>query len=217
MKKLFIFAIICAFILTGCSDSDTNNYIKDMKKLKEINPDFYGWLKVSGTDIEYPVVQTQDNEYYLNYNFNKERSRRGSIFCDYRNDRDISNNRNIILYGRNMLDGSMFCPLVKEYVKEEIFQNGIIELTTEDAIYYYQVFSAREEDPTYNYRQTDFDSDEEYIDFLYTMKERSIFHKNIVLDEHSQIITLSTSINDIKRDIRFTIQGVLIDVVFTDN
>jgi sortase B len=199
----------------GMLMTNPDDYSSDIEKLKAINPDYYGWIKVSGTNIDYPVVQGEDNDFYLTNDFNKEQHRAGAIFCDYRNDRDVSKNRNTIIYGHNMLDGSMFSALEKNYRNEEIFQNGIIELITENAVYYYKVFSVRETAPASGYIQVDFDSDEKYIEFLYAQKELSLFQNDIIFDENSRIITLSTCVNDYWRDIRFVVQGVLVDVVNT--
>ena len=183
-----------------------------MKKLSDINSDLYCWLKVSFTTIDYPVVQTTDNDYYLKYSFEKKWSPSGAVFTDYRNSRNILENRHLIIYGHNMLDNSMFQPLIDYSKREDYFRNGIIELITEDAMYYYEVFSANEEDPSSGYIKTDFETDEEYVEFLYEMKERSIFQKNVLLDENSKIITLSTCVNDVKVNRRFVVRGVLIAV-----
>jgi len=190
-----------------------NQNVTGFKNLITLNSDLYGWIIVKNTTINYPVVQTTDNEYYLYYSFKKTRSPSGAIFTDYRNDRDVSKNRNTLIYGHNMLDNSMFQPLIRFEKDQDLFQNGIIELITETATYYYEIFSAHEEDPASGYITVDFDSDNKYVDFLKTMQNRSVFYKNVTLDKNSKIITLSTCINDFRRDMRFVVQGVLIDVV----
>ena len=200
-----------ADVSDGIREIDKNRL--NIKKFTDRNSDMFCWVKVSFTTIDYPVVQTTDNEYYLYNSFNKTKSPSGAIFADYRNSRDILENRNLILYGHNMLDNSIFQPLITEYYnKEHNFKNGIIELTTEEAIYYYEVFSVNEEDPRSGYIQTDFVDDEDYIAFLYRMQDRSIFTKNMDFDADSKIITLSTCVNDVRRDWRFVVRGILIDV-----
>ena len=189
-------------------DKDRN----ELHKLTNINSDFFCWIKVSLTSIDYPVAQTSDNDYYLYNNFYKKPSSSGTIFCDYRNNKNIAENRHVILYGHNMLDNSIFEPLINFGVREELFRDSIIELITEDAMYYYEVFSVNEEDPYSGYIKTNFATDEEYVEFLYMMKERSIFQKNVVLDADSKIITLSTCVNNYRIDRRFVVRGVLIDV-----
>jgi len=202
-----------------------------MVKFADKNPDMYGWIRVSHTTINYPVVQTTDNEHYLNYSFEGKYNKSGAIFADWQNSRDVSLNYNTVIYGHNMLDRSMFQPLIDFGTRIDYFRDGIIELITAEATYYYEIFSVREEDPASGYIETNFyERDEEnrivldeegnpkfdaeiYLDFLKTMKERSIFQKNnIVFDEESRIITLSTCVNDIRRDWRFVVQGILFDV-----
>lgn len=78
----------------------------DFEALKEINPDIVAWIRIPEV-FDYPVVQGEDNQYYLSHTFRKESNIAGSIFLDYRNSRDFTDRKNII-YGHNMKDGSMF-------------------------------------------------------------------------------------------------------------
>ena len=78
----------------------------DFAPLQAINPDIVAWLRIPGV-LEYPVVRGEDNSYYLNHTVQKTYNIAGSIFLDYRNERDFSDSKNII-YGHNMKDGSMF-------------------------------------------------------------------------------------------------------------
>ena len=182
-----------------------------MQKLVDINPDFFAWIRVSHTKIDYPVVQAGDNQYYLNHSFERKQHSWGTIFADFRNRKDIPENRHLIIYGHNMLDGSMFQPLPDFGVYKEYFETGIIELITEDAVYYYEIFSAREEDPRSGYIEMSF-TDEEWVEFLYEQQERSSFTKNLSFTADSRIVTLSTCVNDATRDWRFVVQGVLVEV-----
>jgi sortase B len=186
---------------------------RSFKKLSDINSDMFGWIKVQHTTIDYPVVQCADNDFYLSRNFYKVYSSGGAIFADYRNNRNVLNDRHLVIYGHNMLDNNMFQPLITAYEKiEDNFKTGIIELITDGGIYYYEIFSVGEEDPSSGYIQTYFESDEEYVKFLKTIKARSNFQKNVVLDANSKIITLSTCVNAFWIDQRFVVRGVLIDV-----
>ena len=184
----------------------------NITNIASVNSDLYCWLNVNYTSIDYPVVQTTDNTYYLSYSFTKKYNPSGAIFADYRNSRDIMKNRNTVIYGHNMLDGSMFQPLLDFGRYPEYFKNGVIELIIEDAMYCFEIFSAREEDPRSIYIETDFANDEEWVKFLYEMQERSYFKKNFQFDADSRIVTLSTCVNDTSRDWRFTVQGVLTDI-----
>jgi len=82
----------------------------DFEALRAINSNVVGWIVVPGTDISYPIVQGTDNDHYLRRTFAGEQNSSGTIFMDYRNSADFSD-RQTILYGHNMRDGSMFAPL----------------------------------------------------------------------------------------------------------
>ena len=93
----------------------------DCDFLLAINSDCIGWIRIDGTDIDYPVVQAADNTFYLHHNFNQESAICGAIFMDYRNDIDMTR-EHLILYGHQMKDGSMFKQLNgykdKDFYKE---------------------------------------------------------------------------------------------------
>lgn len=159
--------------------------------LHQINPDIVGWITVEDTIIDYPIVQTDNNEFYLNRNYKKEESRAGSIFMDYRNDLR-SENENIILYGHRMKDETMFNQITK-YEKKEFFDtHKKIYFDTLYGSYDAEVFAAYYTTTDFDYIQTEFDSKEEYKTLLNEMKEKSLFESEVEVNEEEQIITLST-------------------------
>lgn len=175
----------------------TGNYSIDFEKLKEINEDTVAWIKVNGTDIEYPVVKTNNNEYYLFHSLDKTNSNAGWVFMDYRNKLD-GTDQNIIIYGHNRKDGSIFGSL-KNVLKKTWYNkedNLEVELWTENGKEIYQVFSVYEiEDEDY-YISTTFVN---YNDFLNNIKSRSIKDFGVNLSEENSIITLSTCSNTNKK------------------
>ena len=82
----------------------------DFDGLRAINGDIVAWIQISGIGVDYPVVQGKDNEHYLHYTFDGKENKAGSIFLDYRNRADFTDDK-MILYGHNMKDGSMFSNL----------------------------------------------------------------------------------------------------------
>ena len=94
----------------------------DFDALKKINPDIVAWIRIEGLGIDYPVVQGEDNEHYLNYTFRGEKNAAGSIFLDCRNQADFSDPK-IILYGHNMKNGSMFGSL-KKYQEDGVLSEA---------------------------------------------------------------------------------------------
>jgi len=182
--------------------------------------ELYGWINVMGTRVSYPVVQCENNEFYLNHSYDKSWDSKGAVFADYRNNKDVMQNRNTIIYGHNMLDGAMFAGLLEFGRDEELFRKGLIEIeiTSENTTYCYEVFSVREEEVTgesliNEYDMViNFDSDEEYTGYLREMQLRSIFQKGIELGADSKIITLATWVNDVSNRKMFIVQGVFAGV-----
>lgn len=93
----------------------------DFNKLEEINPDVIAWIEIPGLEISYPVVQGRDNDYYLHHLITGENHKSGSIFMDFQNQEDLSD-RNTIIYGHNMKDGSMFGTL-NQYQSQALYRN----------------------------------------------------------------------------------------------
>ena len=94
------------------TESEAEEKTIDFAELRKINEDIVAWIQIPGIDVDYPVVQGEDNEYYLYHTFRKEANKAGSIFLDYRNRADFTEQR-VIIYGHNMKDGSMFSSLKK--------------------------------------------------------------------------------------------------------
>ena len=174
-----------------------NLYSVNFKQLKEQNADAVAYLKVKNTNIDYVVVKGSDNEYYLNHNFNKDKNVSGWVFADYHNKFD-GTDRNIIMYGHNTWDGSMFGSL-KNILDDSWYQNEDnykILLATEDGVYYYQVFSTYTIDVEDYYISTSFSSDLEFETFIKRLKFRSIYPYKVNVYGNDKILTLSTCNGD---------------------
>ena len=169
----------------------------DFKKLKEQNSDTVAYIQINNTKIDYPIVKTSNNRYYLTHNFNKKYSEAGWIFANFVNKFD-GTDKNISLFGHARLDGSMFgslkTTLTKEWQKDD--KNFVITFITENEKSKYQVFSTykiKEED---YYIKADFRNNE-FKEFIDIIKKRSNKDYNVELTEEDQILTLSTcDIND---------------------
>lgn len=170
-----------------------DEYEVDFEGLKKQNTDTVAWLKVNGTKIEYPVVKANNNEYYLNHNFQKNINVGGWVFADYKNNFD-GTDKNIVIYGHNMKDGSMFGTL-KDTLKtdwQNTENNLLITLVTEDETNIYKVFSTYRIENEEYYIQTEFGDSSKYIQFLSKIKQRSNKYYNETLNEDDQILTLSS-------------------------
>lgn len=180
-------------------NSNNEKYIVDFKKLKSENSDVVAYIKVNNTNIEYPIVKTSNNNFYLNHSFDKSKNSRGWIFADYKNKFD-NTDKNIVIYGHNMRDESMFGSL-KNILNEEWYNNAEnknITFLIEKENYIYKVFSIYKIESEDYYIKTNFKNDEDYEKFLNTIKNRSIKNFDINLNINDKIITLSTCANNNK-------------------
>ena len=183
-------------VINNEMDSNNEEYKIDFAKLKQKNSDAIAWIKVNGTDIDFPVVKGTDNSYYLTHNFDKEKNKAGWIFADYRNKFD-GTDKNIIIYGHNMKNGSMFASL-KDVIKEEWYNNEnnkYIALITENENCKYQVFSVYQTETEEYYLQTNISNFKEFVEKI---KGRSKKNFNVDIKETDSILTLSTCADNTK-------------------
>ena len=174
----------------------------DVSKLKKENRDTVGWINVNNTNINYPFVQTKDNDYYLTHSFSKEYNEAGWLFLDYRNHKDFSNKNNII-YGHSRLNKTMFGSLSR-VLKSSWYSNKdnhIIRISLENESTLWQIFSVYKIKTESYYITTDFDGDNDYIKFLDTIKKRSIYDFDVHLSKSDKILTLSTCYSDTERTV----------------
>ena len=182
-------------------NEDTNEekkYKINFEELKQKNSDTVAWLKVENTNIEFPIVQANNNSYYLTHNFDKKYNVAGWIFADYKNKLD-GTDRNIVVYGHNMRDNSMFGSL-KDVITEEWYnneENKYITFVTENEYQRYQVFSVYQIKTEDYYIQTEFKSNE-FTEFIDTITKRSKKDFGINVSKEDTILTLSTCANNNK-------------------
>ncbi len=174
-------------------------YEKVFEKLKEINNDTVGWLTVNNTKIDYPVVQSTDNDYYLYRDYYKNKNRHGWIYMDYRNNiEDLSDNT--IIFGHNLANQKMFGTL--RYVTNQSWykksSNQIITFNTTKANMKWQIISIYKIPVTNDYLVANFASSEDKLNILDMITQRSIYDFNATYDENTKIITLSTCSNGSK-------------------
>lgn len=174
-------------------EEPSEQYHVDFEKLKQANPDTIGWLKVPGTTIEYPVTKTNNNDYYLDHSFDKSENSCGWIFMDSSNSLDGLDD-NMVIYGHNRKDGSMFGTLKNILTKEwqENPQNWKITFIMENEPSEYQVFSVYQIEKEGYYITTNFNTTTEYDSFLQKMKKRSIKDFGVNVSTEDSILTLST-------------------------
>lgn len=157
-------------------------------ELKKLNSDYIAWLYIPNTNISYPIVKSTDNSFYLNHNFLKEESKAGSIFID--SNVNEFEDRNTIIYGHYMKDGSMFADLHKIYSNPSTTNK--IYIATKDGILEYEVFSIFKDSADINNYQRFWSTDEDYLSYINMLKDKSLINYDLSLNKSNRILILST-------------------------
>ena len=168
----------------------------NFSELKNINNDVRGWIKLNGTNINYPFVQASDNKYYLTHSLDKSYNSVGWLFLDYRN--TINNNKNTIIYAHGRNDKTMFGSLRTVLTKNWLSNtnNYVIKISTEKENSLWQIFSTYHIPTTSDYLQTNFNNDNEFQDFINMIISRSSYNFNTSVSVNDNILTLSTCYNN---------------------
>ncbi len=171
------------------NDNNDDNGIVD---LVNKNSDCIGWIRIDGTKIDYPIMQTKDNpQYYLRRDFNKQYSYMGTPFMDSRC--DVNYDNNLIVYGHNMRDGKMFADLLKYRDKEYSKSHSIINFITPNGIQKYEVVAVckvKPDDEWYGYTcQKDKES---FNNLISHIKDKSLYRIDESIEYGDYFLTLST-------------------------
>ena len=161
--------------------SEEPSFKVDFDELKKINPDVVGWIVIEGTQVNYPIVQGNDNSYYLNHSYDKKWNSLGSIFVDYQSSKDFID-YNTFIYGHHTKNGSMFGELYKYMNKEFYDENKTFYLYTPSGNYEAEIFSAYlDSTKSESYNQS-FDSVDEFNDYITMIKKKSNYNTNVEID-----------------------------------
>lgn len=190
--------------------------IPKYEKLYQSNNDFIGWICIEGTRVNYPVLQTDNNEFYLDHDFYKDKSRYGSLFVDYRVS-PYESMQNIIIYGHNMKDGAMFHEIMN-YAKESYYQkHKVIQFDTKYKEANYEVVSAFyttvktvNSDEFKYYQYISLSKEEEFLEFVSNIKQMSQYDTQVEPVYGDTFITLSTCSHHVENG-RFVVVARKID------
>lgn len=189
-----------------------------LQLLRNENKDIVGWIEMPGdTKINYPVVQGEDNDYYLHYAYNGAYNPAGSIYLDYRNSVSVSTNRHTVIYGHNMESGSPMFANLLHFQDESYWKNNrYIHIYTDEAMYTYEVFAAYETSPqlagveNHSWRMN-FNKDEKlFLQWVDSVRARSDISPKVTIEGNSRILTLSTCMN--VNENRYVVHAVLAEV-----
>lgn len=184
--------------------------LDEYKTLYNKNKSLIGWLKIDDTIIDYPVMQTSNNDYYLNHNFNQEKDNNGSIFMDA-GCTAYPRSQNLILYGHHMRSGRMFGDLEK-YAKESYYKehsiihfDTIYEKSIYQVMYVFRTKVLKENEIAFKYYQfIDAGSVEEFNSHMNEMAQMSLYDTGVTAGFGDELLTLSTCDNS-QTDGRFVV------------
>lgn len=196
------------YIVIEGNDSYLNKdgVLVEYEELRSRNNDLAGWMTFPGypsKPINYPILFSGDNSFYLRRDFNKHSSNAGSLFFDGSNNPYHNNpleiDRNYVIYGHAMRNKSMFGYLTDFWKYEESWDKTTIFMDLMNTRLEYEIISTFLCEPDYNYRQTRFNSDSEYLEYLNRMVDKSAYDFGIEVTDKDKIITLSTCYKSTRR------------------
>ena len=179
-------------------EADTPDILEEYADVFRLNQKLIGWIKIDGTKVDYPVMQTSNNDYYLDHNFDQEEDKNGSIFLD----KECSiwpRSQNLLIYGHNMKSGKMFGTL-KNYKEESFYKehpviqfDTIYEKGTYEIMYVFSEVVHEETEITFKYYQfINANSSDEYNSYMKDMADMSLYDTGVTSEYGDALITLST-------------------------
>ncbi|MFT3985935.1 MAG: class B sortase [Lachnospiraceae bacterium] len=182
----------------------------DFAGLEEINRDVVAWLYVGAVGISYPVVQGEDNDYYLHQTFEDKKNSAGSIFMDWEVNADLTS-WNTFIYGHNMKNGTMFGSL-KRFIREEGLyeKDPYIYIFKKEGIYRYQIYSYYVDSPDSKSYWT-CDTLKEYRQYIRTVTDKSVYDCRTEATEEDNSVTLVTCSGAGSSKQRFFVHGIFLD------
>lgn len=177
---------------------DTPDILEDYASVYELNKSLAGWIKIDGTKVDYPVMQTKNNDYYLNHNFDQEKDNNGSIFLD----KDCSiwpRSQNLIIYGHNMKSGKMFGTL-KNYKDKSYYDkhpyiqfDSLYEKGKYEIMFVFSDIVYDEAEVAFKYYQfINANSEVEYNSYMTDMASKALYDTGVTSQYGDALITLST-------------------------
>ena len=180
----------------------------DFDSLRAVNPEIVAWLTIGGTNIDYPVAQHNDNDYYLHHLFSGEWNSSGCLFMDCNNQVDFSD-RHTIIYGHHMDNGTMFQNLMGYKDQSFYDEHPTARLFTPDGTYTVEFFAGYVTSVDGDAWQLDFAADAEFEDWIVNAKAKSLFESPVTSIIADEIVSLSTCSYEFY-NARFVLHGRLI-------
>ena len=186
----------------------------DFTELLKVNPDIKGWIFGEGTNVDYPVLHTDNNDFYMDHLYNKEYNSSGSIFSDYRNRGDFTD-RNTVLYGHHMGNGTMFGS-IEHYASQDFYDaTPTMMLYTPEGDYLIELICGTHESGDDQFVEFDFKTEEEFQEYVESFRKRSTFKSDVQVQPGDKLISLCTCAY-VFDNARFMLMGRLIPLYVND-
>lgn len=194
----------------AASASEQLPFCPDWAELKTVCPDIVGWLYLEDTNIHYPVVQCDNNEYYLDHNARREANAGGALFLDAYCGSD---SQNLVIHGHRMKDDSMFGQLPDYAEKSFLTAHPVMYYLTPEQNYRVEIFACRTVKADAEYYKTVFASETAYWHYLEKAVEQSYWAAPVMPDTRYKTLTLSTcSVYRGMNDPRLLVHGLLVPI-----
>ena len=187
----------------------------DFTELLKTNSDIKGWIFGEGTNVDYPILQTDDNDFYMDHLYNKEANSSGSIFADYRNESDFSD-RNTVLYGHHMGNGTMFGS-IEHYASQDFYDaTPTMMLYTPEGDYRIELICGTHESGDEQFVEFNFKTEEDFQKYVESFRERSTFKSDVQVQPGDKLISLCTCAY-VFDNARFLLMGRLVPLYVDEN
>ena len=182
----------------------------DFDGLRAKSPDYAAWIYSPDTVINYPIVYTDNNFYYLDHIPVEQYNSAGTLFIDCKCAADFSD-QNTLIYGHNMNDGSMFAS-IREYAKQEYYDaHPVIYISTPDFNYRLDLIAGFLTEPTSFACANNFDEPEQFMAYIEAIQAMSTFKSDVEVTEEDRVVSLSTCTYEIN-DGRYVVVGKLTQI-----
>ncbi|MGI6498224.1 MAG: class B sortase [Oscillospiraceae bacterium] len=186
---------------------ETWSFSLDLAALQAVNRDVAGWIYLPDSKISYPFVQGKDNDEYLHRTYRRTQNASGSIFMDYRCEKDLSG-QNTVLYGHYMKNGTMFGGLARFKDRDYWENHRYFYLLTQDGIHRYEVFACAQVEADAFCYQTSFANEDAFQLFLRQIEKADQLKTGVAPEADGKILTLSTCAAQ-DRTLRFVVFAML--------
>lgn len=176
--------------LSGLEIINYEDVVNDLKQNYN-NDDVVGRIRIGGSTLNEPIVQGNDNSYYLSHNNYKNYNIGGAVFVDSRV--NIDNSRKILIYGHNSPRGNLPFSVLEQFYDEKYYKDhSIIEITTSSGVRKFQIFGIFVETSNWSYMNINFENDDEFLEHINSLREKAWYDTDIAVSKSDKVLILQT-------------------------